>query len=386
MSTISGTNAKAWGLAEATFDTVLATAATDAFDFASLDFSPDKSLEELQSHIGNGSFQGEIDGGTGGKWSAAVDIAPGSVGVAPDVGFMLKAGFGDETIVGATSVTYDFNDTAPQSLQLTRVSGSTFCEVINGAWVESITIEGAKGGIPRYSFAGGFASFGFLYGSVTVSGTQATGATAIVLTTNHGYQVRPGVYVVFGADTNSGAGYKVTAVTASGMTITPGIAGAGVSTLTAVTPLDLSQTLTGTRIGGVSHGLAIDGGSAIGLISAKYAISTGIKALDKESSSAKATALMRAATRTVDVELEAYFKHENLGYFGGAHFTSQVLRSIVTRFGPATAAARLTVTTPKTLIKVAEVKLQDNEISTIKIAGRARQSAAAADEITALLS
>lgn len=373
----TGLTQQFWGLAETTYDTHVAIAATDAVNLVSLEIQPDKSYEEIISHAGSGTYEGEIDGATGGKWTAVCHMMPTTAGTIPDIDFALKAGFGDSTDSGAV-ITYDANDSAPESLTWTKYAGTGFCERINGCSVESIIIEGAKGAIPTFTFSGSFATYAFLFGNPTVSGVNATSATTINVTATHGYLVGAGMLVSFGTDTNSGAGYRVTSTTSSTLVITPGLAGAGTSGGEAIVPTVPSQTLAGTRIGGVSHGLTIDA-ITVNPVSMKFTLDTGIRLLDKESSSAKPTGILKHSTPTFDFDIDAYFKHTSMPAFGAAHFTSQVTRDLAARFGADTAGARVKVNMDKAMPRVQAVPVQDGEATMIKFTGRARKNSAALD-------
>lgn len=367
-----------YGLAETTYDTHVATAATDAVNLISLEITPEKSYAEIMSHAGSGTYEGEIDGATGGKYTATCDVMPAAAGTAPDIGFALKAGFGTETVIGGTSVTYVSNDSAPQSLTWTKYAGTGFCERINGCSVESIVFEGAKGAIPTITIAGSFATYAYLHGNPVVNGAHATSATTINVTSGHGYLVGPGILISLGTDTNSGAGYRVTATTASTLTITPGLAGAGLSGGEAIVPTVPSQTLSGARIGGVAHDLTIDA-VTIPPIVQKYTLDTGIKLMDKESSSSKPTGILRHSQPKFSFEIDAYFKHASMPAFSAAHFTSQVTRDYAGRFGANTAAARVKFNMDKALARVQAVPVSDGEATQIKFSGTARKNSAAND-------
>lgn len=384
----SGIKQKFWVKEEVTYDTQQAITATDAVDLVSLEFTPDKAYTEISSHVGTGSYQGEIEGATGGKWTAVCDIMPAAVGVAPDIGPALKAAFGDETIVGGTSVTYDFNDSdTVNSLQLVKHAGDEFYEVVDGAWVEQLAIDAAQNQVPRLTFTGGFAGYGNLRGAPFTTGSNAAGASTINMVTNDGYKlanIGAGAYVKFASEDNGGAGYKVTSVTASTIVITPVLANT-VGSTTQVTPYVPSQTLAGTRLSaGIEHALTIDS-TSIGMIGCKYTISTGIKPADKQSTSSRPTRIFRTGGRVVDIDIDTYFLNEIGIYLGAAHASTQVLRDVAVRLGPATAAARATLNSDKTLFKVQPITLQDTEIALAKLIGRARQNSAANDEFSLVL-
>ena len=385
----SGVRRQFWVKAEATYDTQQAIAATDAVDLVDMQFTPEKVLTEINSHVGTGSYQGEVEGQTGGKWTATCDFMPTTAGTAPDIGPALKAAFGDETIVGGTSVTYDFNDSdTVQTLQLVIYGGDEFYEVVTGAWVEQLTIDAVQNQVPRMTFSGGFAGYGNLRGAPSTTGSNASAATTINMATGDGYKlanVGAGAYIKFGSEDNGGAGYKVTSVTASTIVITPGLANT-VGVATAVTPLVPSQTLVGTRISaGIEHAMTIDAVS-MGFVSAKYTIATGIKALDRAASSSRPTRVFRTGGRIVDAELDTYFLDEMSEILGAAHASTQVLRDVAVRLGPNTAASRAILNTDKTLFKVQPIALPDAEVAMAKLIGRARQNSAANDEFSLVFS
>jgi hypothetical protein len=376
----SGTLQQFWGQTETTFNTHEAFAATDAVNIVSLDIQPEKSYEEIISHAGSGTYEGEVDGATGGKWTATAHMMPAAAGTAPDIGFALGSVL-TETVSGGTSVTYAPNDSAPTSLAWQKYSGSTFCEWIRGCSLEQIVLDsGAKGSIPTVTLSGSFASLGFVYGAATVDGAHTAPDSTIAIDSPLGFCIGVGAIVKFGSEDNSGAGYRVTAVTATQLTITPDLAG-NISDGVVVAPLTYSQTLGGTRIGGVSHGLTVDA-VAVNPITMKYTIDTGVRLMDRESSSPGPTGIVKAAARSCVLEIDAYFKTATMPYFGAAHATTQQLRDFAARYGADTAAARVKVNTDKVLVRVQPVPVQDGEITAVKFTGRARKNAAANDEFS----
>jgi len=114
----------------------------------------------------------------------------------------------------------------------------------------------------------------------------------------------------------------------------------------------------------------------------KYTIDTGIRALDKESTSSLPTGILRSQVRSVMLDIDAYFKHASLPAFSGAHFASEVTRDFAARYGADTAAARVKVNTDKVRPRAQPVSVQDGEITMIKFIGRARKNSAAADEFS----
>lgn len=374
---------KTWVQTEAAFDTVAAFAAADAYDALDLNIEPTYNFEEINASVGTGSHQGETAQDRGGKWSSSVDVKYSAAGTAPDYGDILKAAYGTETVVGGTSVTYVLSDgkvfgTSLHSLQFFKYIDEDCAEIITGAWVEQVTLEYGFGKHPKLTFQGGFSTYGWLYGSPTVDGVHAGSDTTIAVAAGTAQQVGPNMYVQFGSEDNSGAGYKVVSIAADIITITPGLAN-GLSGGEEVKPLALSQTIGGTRIAGVGGGLSLDA-TAIGQVSFKGTLGTGIKPLDKSSGSDRPIGIHRADNRKVDGELELYFLDENTKYLGGAW--NGTTRALIHRAGANTAGARQKWNAPKARIVVSPVPASKGDITIYKAAFRARQSAAAADEHT----
>ncbi len=385
---VGGLSQKAWGLAETTFDTGVAFAAGNGFDFQELSIEPSLDFSKRVSHVGTGSLQGQIEEKRGGQWSGTFYVAPNAVGVAPDVGFMLEHAMGLETVVGGTSVTYSLVDTAtPSSLQITRYASDELLEHINGAWIEELEIEIAGGEEPKVTVSGGFASYGFLgQGLLTLAATvEPIAETEIALESGDARRVRPGVYVKIAADDGTAnAGYLVTAVdyTTDVMTISPGlvVATSGGELITPNIPV---LTVSGSIVGGINGNLSL-GAVSMNMIKSVTKLTTGIIGLDKEATSNRVTRLIRDG-RTVEGEIEAYYLDENVPFAGGAWNGNKVV--MILRAGPNTAAKRMLITHLAAQLMVVEgIEIPDNDAASWLIPYNAEQSAAAKDEMTILFS
>lgn len=377
---IGGMSQKAWGLKETVFDTPQAFGTIDAIDFREMSFQPTLDFTKLQSHVGTSSLQGEVEEKRGGQWSAAFYVEPAAAGTPPDIGFLLAHALGQEVIVGGTSVTYNLLDTTPSGLQLAKYASDNLMEQINGAWIETLEIEIAGGEEPKITVNGGFASYGMLMQGATLVGNEAAAQTDIGLSPGHARLVRPGVFVAFGADNNGGAGYRVTAVNyaTDTITVTPGLA-VGASLGDPVTPAIPTQTLGGTVVGGISCGLSINA-AAIGMIKSVTTLNTGIRGLDKEATSNRATRLFRDG-RVVEGNLEVYYLDENAQYMGGAWNGN--LAALTMRAGPNVAGSRMKINHLAARLAVVEgIEIPDEEAATATINYIARQSVVPADEMS----
>lgn len=361
---------------EGTYDTALAYAATDAFGFNSFKATPSQEWAKSLEHLGSASLQSEIEGKRGGRWETTTYVKPISAGTQPDVGPILEAAFGlfsagVYTLVGTG---------APKSLQFGWRAENSFFKRINGAWVEQLELESQGNAACILKASGGYASEGTLYGvPITNGSTYSAAATTVTLAAASAWKVLKGAIVAFGADTNSGAGYLVTAVGSTGLalTITPALTvgfGAGVT----VVPVTPSQTVGGTIAGGISNGLTI-ASTEVGYQQFKLSLATGIHGLDKEGNVNRVNRLARG-DRSVTGEMMFYFLDENAALLGDAWNGTR--RAVVFRCGPDTAGLRMRVNMPAARIAVAEPDLPDKEEASWSGAFVARRDAANEDELT----
>lgn len=385
--------AQFWAKLESTFDTATAFTAADAINVEELSISPSFDWEVINEHVGTASLQSECAGVEGGEWSAVCFIQPGAQGddYAPDISAILEAAFGTLTQVASTSSTYTFSDTAANSLQLgRRVAGTGndyLWEGANGAWVETGELSWDGGSMPRLTLSGGFASYEFVMGAPTVGGAEAAGQTTITITAGDIYKIRTNgnMLVAFGTSDNGGAGYAVTAVdySASEITISPAIqTGEDLAGGEQVIPFALSQTIATTnKLCGVNGDLQIDA-TSVGMTVSNLSWSTGLMPIQNEGTASKATGVVLAERRSIELELNAYFRDEHGAHLGAAWQRSPVLRDISQRIGVATAGSRMTINTPAVRIGVSPLELPDADVAQIVLAGIARQDATAGDELS----
>jgi hypothetical protein len=145
-----------------------------------------------------------------------------------------------------------------------------------------------------------------------------------------------------------------------------------------VTPVLPAFTLgSGTILGGIACGLSI-GGTAIGAISYKMTLDTGIHALVKEATANRPNRLSRGP-RQIEVSGELYYLEEGANFLGGAW--RGTTRAFIARFGDDVAGARMKVNTPATRINVTSPDEQEAAEATWSFTGVPRQSSANEDEL-----
>lgn len=376
---VTGLDLAAFFTTESTFDTSLAVSATDAVKVAEIKVAPEQEFLKSEEHAQSASLQTEIEGLRGASWEAQTYVSPAAAGTAPDIKDLLMASGFTETISGGTSAAYALNASNPSSLQVTKHTDNLM-EVLNGAWVESVNVEVTGNQIPTVNFQGKAASYNHYFGDATTdSSTYSTSAVGVALAAADAYKIKAGATVAFGAEDNSGAGYRVTAVSQDGLTLTftPGL-DAGISASQAITPVVPAQTTGGTPSGGVGCGLTI-GGTSVGFIDFKLNYQTGTVGLDQEATHNRANRIARGM-RSVEGSIKFYFLDENSGYLGKAW--TGATESISCRIGPDTAGSRCTIALPAARIAVAEVETPGNEVAMYEANFVARQSSSSDDELT----
>ena len=388
-----GVQTKYFGKLEATFDTVSAFVAGDALPLISLEITPTKEFINSRERVGTASLQRRVAGGTGGTWTATFYMKPNGTTVTtePDCGALMKAATG--AVDTSATVKYKFNDgdgeiETVSTLQLARHSGKGHYEMISGCWVESMDLEFNTNAENTITVSGGFASYGFCFGA-KVTGSHSAAATTIDLDTVQILRVKENAYIQFddaGSVVNqSGAGYLVTAVSASGdtATISPGLE-TGIADDTEIQPFTPAQTLTTNNpIFGTSNSFYISAlSSAVNMTSGKVSISTGYHALASDGQAGKPTRVARGE-RSVTGDATFYLVSSD----DHAVDTSKILGigvydldlGIEFRAGTSTKEA-LKVSLPKADFNVFAVSSSETDEATFSASVVAKQNSAAGDE------
>lgn len=365
---------------EVTYDTGLAWVATDAINHRSITIEPTLEKIPLDTHTGSPSSQGMVNGHRAGTWSMATTIAPAAVGVAPDIGELLKAAFGAETIVGGTSTTYVLNSACPLSLQLAETIGDEEGKVANGCWIETVTISVQANAVIEATFSGGFASFGKVSKSV-VDAIAATAQATVVLAAASSGRITVGARIEFDETDNSGAGFLVTAVADDQVTLTvsPNI-DVQVEADSEAIPLQVSQTLVGTPLTAVACDLSI-GGESVNFVSGTVTLATGIAPGEPIANSDRPTILFRGR-RAVTMEGVVYYDTAANRFDWLQQTDPAVTVAWILRIGPATAGSRATLNAPAAELDMTAADIPGSEALMKTFTATAHQSAAANDELT----
>jgi len=250
-----------------------------------------------------------ISGKKATSWDMEAYAMCAAAGVAPPMQrIFLSAGWA-ETIDAGVSTTY-----APAITAASWVSTALLfdCENVSqlahGCYVEEFSFSFDGTGPCKFN-ASGIASVEYQEATSTLSGAEAAGQTTLSVTDAEYYEV--GGYVQVGADTNTGAGYKITTIDTSGDTIivTPALA-VGASSGDKVAPFFPVVAVTGTPISG-NTGTVTIGGVTMAVLSGKVTVSNtldttaGIFGADRYNQAVK-------VDHRVKVSLECYATDANL--------------------------------------------------------------------------
>jgi hypothetical protein len=274
-----GRNRKFFAKVETTYGTFVAPAATDAVKALNASFTFQQARENRMDSRTTRSLLERYTGKKQVSWSSEHYVIPsGAEGTAPDVGVMLKALMGTETVNGGVSVIYSLSDSQSglTSLSLVQHFNDVLMEAAKGAWVESCTISGKGGDAPRIKFEGGAADL-VTTGTSTTNG--ATSGTTVTVQTADADNFDVDSVIKVGTADNSGAGFKVTAKSGAALTVNGSPAmGNGVS----VIPFVPTETTAGAVLGGIAGSFLIDG-VAVGVITEfEVTIKNNIKPISDE--------------------------------------------------------------------------------------------------------
>lgn len=262
-----------------------------------------------------------------GEFSFKSQLKYGALGVAPEMGAIFDNAFGTAgTVVASTSVTYNEStlEQGPGSFTLVEWGGGItdtsrneyFMHQATGCVVKKLMFEIDGSEVTNVAGEGEFADYGYCFGAPLTSGSTAIGASTVTLDTGHDRRIRggsAGIYLEFGSNDNSGAGYLVTdSTTTDEINVSPNIANTTIADGTLVRPVTLTSTYAGTHLSGVTNNLtlqdAVDS-QTVPFNKASVEFETGLYLLNKNIG-AVARAIGRTRRRWSGT-ITAYVENEN---------------------------------------------------------------------------
>jgi len=212
------------------------------------------------------------------SWNANGYLIPsGTNTTPPDIGPLLVAAFGTET-VGGSDVQYSLasGQDALGSLSLTREVSGVVAEACVGAWVDKFTINVSGGDPPTWNAEGGAANH-IGTGTSTLLNGLSGGETDVDVQAADVENFENGSVISVGSSDN----HEVTAGGGTGtLTVTPAIVGAQLAGVE-IKPYVPTETTAGSPISGVLGSIDLDGAS-LPFTSFEFSLTNNVKPIGDE--------------------------------------------------------------------------------------------------------
>ena len=256
----------------------------DAARVLKLTMTPETERKNVEEHRSTRSMLERFTGKSKGTWSLESRVVPsGTAGTPPDLHLLFKAILGSYTNTPATSDVYALSDSnAIPTVSLTQHFASLYQEAAWGCWVDSFSLSLKGNEEPKLKWDGGM--MGYAKTGVTTLNGAMVATDQLIATAATSRALRVNSVVKIGADTNSGAGYQVTADgSRPTFTISDGSPPTSVSadTLSVVAPFVPTETVAGTPQMGLAGSVTV-AGSAMPITGLDLSIKTGSKGNDDE--------------------------------------------------------------------------------------------------------
>lgn len=362
---VHGVSLQHHAITETAFTGDHAPTSANAVTLEELSLKPNREFVDIKEFQRTADKLGWIAGKVSGEWSCKHQARLGSaVDSVPELDAILACAFGTAATVSAsTSVTYNQStfDDAPSSIRLIQSGGGVtatgrneyFSHQAVGAVVKKCkwTMEGGQPVMVEAE--GDFADYGYIFGAPTTGADITATDTAVTLASGSGGLIREsigGMYVQFGTNDNTAAGYRITTTTGDATTIATagGLAGATVSSGSLVRAFIPSATYAGSHLDGVTGNLSI-GGSDYDFTKAEIEMATGLSLLNKQATSAFAHRVGRSQrmwTGNVTMYLENEMGFIQVAGHEGTEYAVEF------RFGGTTAGTRWRISLPGTRFNV----------------------------------
>ena len=285
-------------VAESTFGTGVKPAAGDGFVVTDMQITPNYEFHDVPDRRGTRSRMEQVPGRKGATFTMSGTLRPsGAAGTAPDIGLILKHAMGTQTISSSTSVTYSLKEDPSDMSGTLYHQLDDIQEGVVGAIIQTLNFSWNGRDFVTWDASG--IGVDVLEAGTTLT-NGAANSTATTLVVDDADFFAPYGVIQIASDTNSSAGYQITAVnyTNNQLTITPGATWADNVT---VKPFLPTMTNTGSPIYGTKGKLSLDGDSSeVKHTGGSLSINTGLDLHNDEFGSETAQAVVLAGERVID--------------------------------------------------------------------------------------
>lgn len=284
---------------QSAFGTALKPTASHAFRAMAATFGQPVDFQEVNDRRKTRDLMEEKQGRTPLQpWSVSTLFRPsGTLGIAPDIGDLLKLAFGTETVVASTSVTYSLLQDVTALYATVMRELSTTQEGVYDAVCQRVEIRWTGDGFVMFTFSG--VASQFIDGSESPASGSGSGVSALVVDDADFFTKYSVIQNVTGTDDNSGAGYQVTAVDYDTNTLT-------LETTASWSDNDVWRSFlpAGTYVGDPIYGtevtLSLDNGATtVGHLGGSITIDTGVDLYNREAGTSQANDVVLAGRRRV---------------------------------------------------------------------------------------
>lgn len=284
------------------------------------EFLPDEQIRQTASELSR--IKGRK---LAGEWSFGSYVKPsGTPGTVPEHNVLFQGLLGAGQVQGST---YEYTlENQVDSFSLWVKKGHTVF-AFRGAAVESAEFNIAGEEVAGINWGGKFFEQS-IAGTGKASGTFTGGESIIQLKSTHALRYSKGMYVTFGADTNTGAGYLITGVNQSNdkIAITPALQSAPSQAGLDPVVAPWWPAVAG-EVGEPGHGkmgsVTVNNAEAV-ILSARVTLTNNLKYYENEKNNKwTAERFGRPGKRSVEGEIELNYITEGPSYFYRAAYQIQ---------------------------------------------------------------
>ena len=302
-----GDDLKCFCKLQSAFGTALKPAATDAFRALSFNMGQVPDRPDPGDRRGTRSRMEAVAGRSIAEWDCEVIFRPsGTLGVAPDIGDMLKLALGTETTVASTSVTYSLLKDMTALYASLYTTTDALQELVYDAIVQTLNISWKGDDFVKLKFDGQASVYGKV--AKTDANGAGSGATALIVD-DADFLCKYGI-IQIGGDDNSSAGYQITALDHSTETATidPSATWSNEDDVELFLP---TPTYTGDPIYGTDGSVSLDGGSTtVKFLSGDITLKTGLELLNNEYGDAEPSDVIMPNKRELDFNLSMLLRED----------------------------------------------------------------------------
>ena len=378
LSIASGYEEKFYATAETTFGTMVKPSGTDAIRIKKSVFTPSQERVNRADKRGSRSVQERITRKKKVEWSATAYLCPsGTAGTEPDDGALLEAVFGSKTESAGVSWTYSLALDIDKSFSLHRICGE-YAESITGAVVNQVIfrVRGEEEAEIEYS---GFASDFIFTSRGALAASAASGATSLTVTSDTLDNIEVNSVIKIGDDTNSGAGFKVSAINGTTVTIEDGLTD-DADNGAVILPYFPDTTTAGSPLGCFPGTISIDG-TNVYLTTLEITLSNNITMRNDEFGSSTARGYTSSDFRSVTISGTAY-ACQGYGLYRGKSRDFEDVDIQIT-LGD-TAGSQVEINLDHVEFNIIPLEIPESNECTLTFEGQALASSSGEDEINVI--